>query len=140
MNTAVNTKLKGDVTQAFILAELVKHCYAVLLPWGDNQRYDLVAEKDGRFYRVQCKTGRLDNGCVKFNTTSQSTVDGKLTKFGYCGQVEYFMVWCPETAKIYSIKPEDAGKTDCYLRLTSPANNQHSKIKFAVEYEFQGSL
>jgi hypothetical protein len=36
----------------------VRRGYSVLLPFGVNQRYDLVLDLDGRFVRAQCKTGR----------------------------------------------------------------------------------
>jgi hypothetical protein len=48
----------GARTEAIILAELTNRGYRVLLPFGYNQRYDLVLEIDGSF-GVQCKTGRL---------------------------------------------------------------------------------
>ena len=47
----------GHRTEAAILSELVRRGYAVLLPFGVNQRYDLVLDLEGRFVRAQCKTG-----------------------------------------------------------------------------------
>jgi len=52
----------GTRTEAVVLAELVKRGYRVLLPFGHNHRYDLVLDVEGRFVRVQCKTGRLSRG------------------------------------------------------------------------------
>jgi len=40
----------GTRTETIIAAELV---------FGFNHRYDLVLDIEGRFLRVQCKTGRL---------------------------------------------------------------------------------
>src|SRR5262249_30713483 len=51
-----NTKSIGEVSEAIILAEFLKAGFPVLLPFGDNQRYDMVVEVGGRFLRVQCKT------------------------------------------------------------------------------------
>ena len=43
----------------------------MLIPFGDNQRYDLVVEREGNFVRVQCKTGRVrKEGQILFNTCS----------------------------------------------------------------------
>lgn len=42
------TKQKGDVSEAVVLAELVKLGFSVLQPFGDNQSYDLVVEKGGK--------------------------------------------------------------------------------------------
>ena len=52
----------GQRTEGAILSELVRRGYKVLVPFGVNQRYDLVIDAGDRFLRVQCKTGRLRNG------------------------------------------------------------------------------
>jgi hypothetical protein len=36
------------------------------MPFGDNFRYDLVTEADGVLCRVQCKTGRISAGAIRF--------------------------------------------------------------------------
>jgi hypothetical protein len=54
-----NTKVAGDITEAVVLAEFLRAGFPVCVPFGDNQRYDLVVEAGGRFLRVQCKTASL---------------------------------------------------------------------------------
>jgi len=66
----IHPKAVGEKTEAIIIAELIKKDYVVLLPFGDNQRYDLVIHHNNEFIRVQCKTGRLRNGAIVFNTIS----------------------------------------------------------------------
>jgi hypothetical protein len=54
-----------------VVAALVAVGKHVLLPFGDNLRYDLAyEEEDGSFVRVQCKTGRLVDGVILFPTSS----------------------------------------------------------------------
>ena len=54
-----NPKAIGERSQAHISARLLDVGYNVLTPYGDNTRYDLViGDADGKFYRIQCKTGR----------------------------------------------------------------------------------
>lgn len=55
-------KLIGDASTAMVLARLVQTGKLVLLPFSENQRYDLVIDEGDRFVRVQCKTGRLRQG------------------------------------------------------------------------------
>ena len=56
-----NNKTKGERSEAIIIAKLLEVGYGVLTPFGDNRRYDLVIEDaDGKFWRVQCKTGWMD--------------------------------------------------------------------------------
>jgi hypothetical protein len=100
----------GQRSEAAILAELVKRGYQVLLPFGTNQRYDLVIEQGGNFLRCQCKTGRLRKGVVMFSTQSiqcntQATVIRR-----YEGQAELFLVYSPDLGKVFCV-PVD-GATD----------------------------
>jgi len=46
-----NTKAIGEISEAIVLAEFLKMGFPVLLPFGDNQRYDMVIEAGGRFLR-----------------------------------------------------------------------------------------
>lgn len=52
----------GELSEASIVLALLRHDLTVLRPYGDSQRYDLVVEQNERFFRVQCKTGRLSRG------------------------------------------------------------------------------
>jgi hypothetical protein len=142
MNAVLNTKISGDSSAAVALSALVRAGFAVLTPWGDNQRYDLVAEKSGEFWRIQCKTAWRDkrSEIIRFVTASSSTVAGKLTRFDYKSQIECFIAYWPEGDKLYCIGVNDAPKTDCFLRLAASKNNQMKQTKFASEYEFKGFL
>jgi uncharacterized protein YqeY len=51
----MNHKSLGEKTLAIILAQLLKQDKKVLLPFGDNQRYDLVIDEGGQFIRARCK-------------------------------------------------------------------------------------
>lgn len=64
----MNPKRVGERSEAFILLAFLRNDVPVLKPFGDSQRYDLVIEHDGRFKRVQCKTGRLVQGAIEFPT------------------------------------------------------------------------
>ena len=57
----MNTKDVGDKTVAMVLAALVRKGKTLLLPFGDNRRYDLAVDEGGRLVRVQCKTARFHN-------------------------------------------------------------------------------
>ena len=39
-----NSKSVGDITQSQVMAALLKHGKNVLMPFGDNCRYDLVVD------------------------------------------------------------------------------------------------
>ena len=88
----------GDRTEAIVIAALIRRGYRVLRPLSSNQRYDLVLDLDGRFRRVQCKTGRLRNGAIVFSARScRSNRSGTLVR-SHTDEADVFIVHCPETA------------------------------------------
>ena len=128
----------GLRSEAAILAALVKRGYAVLLPFGVNQRYDLVLDLGERFVRVQCKTGRMRNGSVQFKTQSVSTNTRGSTLRGYQGEVEAFLVYCPETDGTYLVPVEEATRSQMALRVNSSLNRQCRRVHWASDYELPG--
>jgi len=130
----MNSKTIGERTEAIFLAEFLKRGKTVLLPFGDNQRYDLVLEERGSFFRIQCKTGRIKNGTISFSTCS-SYIHRDGGKRDYRGQVEYFGVYCPKHQKVYLVPAGDVGKREGVLRLQAPMNHQVKKIRWARDYE-----
>ena len=74
MGRSVTTALKGNATEAMVLTAFVERDFAVLVPFGEGHPYDLVVHVAAEhFLRIQCKTARLRNGCVMFNSRSPQT-------------------------------------------------------------------
>jgi hypothetical protein len=117
------------------MAALVARGSNVLLPFGDNCRYDLVVENDGAFTRIQCKTGKLLRGAIVFSVASSQYHRGGKRR-DYRGQVDAFGVFCPSNGKIYIIPIADLPLTrEAKLRLTPPKNSQVKGIRWAAKYE-----
>jgi hypothetical protein len=97
----LNHKAIGERSEAIIIARLLEVGYDVLVPFGDNLRYDLVIEcAEGKLWRIQCKTGWMDDekSVIKFATASSYNHTMKNKKWkDYRGQCEYFAVYCAET-------------------------------------------
>lgn len=134
-----NHKAIGERSEAIILAKLLEVGYGVLTPFGDNLRYDLVIEDaDGQFWRVQCKTGWMDEekSVIKFATASSynHTMRNKGWK-DYRGQCEYFAVYCPETRGVYLVPVDLVGRMQATLRLVPTVNKQEKGVRWAEEYE-----
>ncbi len=113
--------------------------YNVLTPFGKNHRYDLVIEDaDGKFWRVQCKTGWTDEGMTVINFATASSYNHTAKQKGwrnYRGQVEYFAVYCPDTRGVYLIPVDQVGITQAKLRLVPTANKQEKGVRWAKDYE-----
>ena len=110
----------------------------ILMPFGENTRYDLVIDENHRLMRVQCKTGRLRDGAIRFATCSAygHHREPRHARRDYRGEIDYFAVYCPETSGVYLV-PIDAvpPTTQGCLRVTPPRNNQSSRIRMPCDYE-----
>jgi PD-(D/E)XK endonuclease len=125
----------GQRTEAVILGELVRRGYRVLVPFGVNHRYDFVIDQGDRFIRAQCKTGRIENGAIRFLTKSVQANSQKWQTRGYLGDADIFLVHCPENRRTYAIPVEEATRTRLYLRVRPTRNNQARGIRWAKDYE-----
>lgn len=123
----MNTKYIGEISEAFIAAELLKMGFSVSRPIGDNQRYDMLIDSKGKFYRVQCKTGNmLANGSLQFPTASTYAHRGGVRK-GYVGAAEFIVAYCHETNKCYF--EEITEKTPKAAKTISSANLESRELK-----------
>jgi hypothetical protein len=137
-------KLVGDKTEAMVIARLVQAGKTVLLPFGENQRYDLVIDEGDHFVRVQCKTGRLKEGAIRFNTCSYSYHHPnnrglRASRHPYYGQADAFGVYCSETDRAYLVPVESVGRSLAALRVNRPRNNQSRKVRWARDFEVRSA-
>jgi hypothetical protein len=128
----------GDTTAIAVMAALDLVGYAIAIPFGENTRYDLIADDGKRLLRVQCKTGRLRDGAVRFPTCSTyfHHRSARIGRRDYVGDIDAFGVYCPETSGVYLVPIEDAPlRCAAALRVTPPRNSQRRRIRFAADYE-----
>jgi hypothetical protein len=133
----MDTNAVGAQTEGHVLASLIRAGYTVALPFG-VARYDLVVEMPDGFKRVQCKTGRLREGAVRFSTASLGSVrkPGKFTKSPYIGQADFFGVYCPDTDAVYLV-PVGPARAVMALRVSPSRNSQVSGVHWARDYELK---
>jgi len=128
----------GQRTEAAILSELVRRGYSVLLPFGVNQRYDLVLDLDGKFVSAQCKTGRLRGGSIEFSPRSIRANRSGVFSRCYQGEVEIFLVHCPKLDRIYAVPVDETPGSYMALRLKPARNGQSRRTHPAEKYELPG--
>lgn len=134
METKLTTNDIGERAQGVILAEVMKYGYTVLIPFGEGRRYDMVIEKEGQFFRLQCKAGRYINGVIRFNACSSNWFN-KTRKPYTREEIDYFAVYCGHTGKTYLVPVEEIASTDGVLRIEPTANNQAKRVRWAKDYE-----
>jgi hypothetical protein len=132
-STGMNTRQKGDVAEGMVLAVLIRKGYVVSLPFGGSQRYDMVVEKDGKLLKVQCKMGRLRQGGVSFSVCSVNGFTGKSTD--YHGDVDVFLVFCPDNNETYWVPVGIVGRKATKLRVLETKNGQEKNVKWAKDYK-----
>jgi PD-(D/E)XK nuclease superfamily protein len=128
----------GDRTTLAVMLVLRELGFAVLAPFGENTRYDLVVDDGESLRKVQCKTGRLRRGAVIWSMCSNygHHPHPDPVRRDYHGEVDAFAVYCPETCGVYLMPIEDVPMRTCgNLRVAPPKNNQRKRIRFAEQYE-----
>jgi hypothetical protein len=134
-----NSKRRGDETESKVINELITRGHSVSIPFGDNDKYDLIADIDGQLYRLQCKTAwQNKRETIRFNTHSQTTSQGEYTEETYHGEIDAFVVRYPETDRLYWVDVTDA--TDQKMELRFDAEIDHPSINWAVDYELGNSV
>jgi hypothetical protein len=128
----------GDRSTFAIMLALRLEGYGILVPFGENTRYDLVIDTGREMRKVQCKTGRLRNGAVLFAMCSSYAhhPNPKLIHRSYQGEIDDFAVYCPDLGSVYLIPIDDLQpKRAAALRVDPPRNGQRDRVRFAARYE-----
>jgi PD-(D/E)XK endonuclease len=131
-------KAIGDKTQLAVMLALRHAGVAFYAPFGENTRCDLIIEDGPHLFRLQCKTGRLRLGAIRFAVCScyghhRNPGESRRT---YEGQIEFFAVYCPETQGVYLVPIEDVPvKSQAALRVEPSRNGQQQNVRWAAKYE-----
>lgn len=123
----------GDISVAMLMAAFLRGGFIVLTPFSDGMRYDVVIDRGSGFERVQCKTGRIRNGSIRFNACSSTVHWGGVTR-DYRGQIELFGVYCPDNDQCYLIPVDQVGTRQGVLRVEPARNGQQAKTRSADDF------
>jgi hypothetical protein len=127
----------GDRTTLAVMLALRERGFAVFVPFGENTRYDLAIDDDVSLSRVQCKTGRLRQGVVRFKACSSYAHHANPASRArdYLGQIDYFAVFCPETNCVYLVPIDEVPlRWNGTLRVDPSRNGQRREIRNAADY------
>jgi hypothetical protein len=109
------TKQKGDIAEAYVTYLLKQNGFNVLVPWGEDSRYDIVTEKKGIFKRIQ----------VNYNIIHYSPKD-----------IDIIAAYSPSHNKVYFIPLNGIkNRRVCKLRLIPTKNRQKKFVVMASKYE-----
>lgn len=134
-----NPKERGDATEAAVMNYLITNGYSVSIPFGDNDKYDLILDDGDDLSRIQCKTAwKNKENTIRFNTHSQTTRSGEYHESTYHGEVDVLIARYPERETMYWIPIEDATEQKMELRFDGKIN--HPSINWASDYRIENVL
>lgn len=123
----------GERSKTELIAAFVRHGVQIALPVCEGGRYDMMAEIEGRFFSVQCKTARIGHGVALFMTSSPQR--GQTAWRSYKGEVDLIAAYCKDMDKCYLVEVEQAPGCAIQLRTELARNGQTSGIRMAADYE-----
>lgn len=137
----MDTKTKGNITELKIATKLIELGCTISFPFGENARYDMIADWNGLLYRIQCKTGiyKPETGKLVISTQSTKcyrTCEEDINKReNYIDQVEFIASYCPQLDSCYLIPITECPIGNFNLRVDPPKNGQVQNITWAKKYE-----
>ena len=129
----MNSKRIGNIGEAKVLAKFVEMGIPIYIPFGDDEKADLVAEFNGKLNKIQVKTSiKSKNGCSIFDLTSSTAhrTNGGRRKYSN-SEIDYFALYSLDRDKIYLMKAPDNPMT----AITIPFEDTKSGKKIGVNYE-----
>lgn len=86
----LNSSQIGLITELKCITYLLSKGFNVLLPQGNYTKYDLVIERNNKFYRIQCKHAKPNKD--SFNVRTWYAIRGSSKKQIYTeNDCDYFM-------------------------------------------------
>lgn len=127
------TKQKGDIAEAFVTYILKQNGFNVLVPWGEDNRYDLVSEKKGIFKRIQVKYVTPKDGTLLVNLRSSNNYN--IIHYSR-KEVDIIAAYCSKYKKVYFIPLGSINNASTFkLRLEPTKNKQKKFVVEASKYE-----
>jgi hypothetical protein len=127
----MHKKTKGSIAEMVVASSLMKMGWNILFPFGENCRYDLAAEKDGRFSRVQVKYVTPKDGTLIVNCKSSNnwSVDKYTSK-----EIDFIAAYNPEGGNVYFIPSSKLNSSCIRLRIAPTKNKQTANVRNAAEF------
>ena len=132
----MDTKKIGNIGESKAIAKFVEYGIPVYIPFGDNERCDLLAEFGGKINKVQIKSSTTFNGnCTTFCILSSSYHRNRQKRKYTEEEVDYFVLYDVVTDKMFLLDfSETGGHGEVRIRYTKTKNGNIKNIKYYNEY------
>lgn len=127
------TKRKGDLGEAMIMADVLRRGYQVAIPVGEDWRYDLIVLRHAKLERVQCKFTSSDGHAIQVKC--RSTNNWVMHKYT-AKDLDWLAVYDKTTDRCYFVPASllGEGRTVIHLRLTQAKNGQQKGLLWAKDF------
>ena len=136
------TQRKGLEIELHCLQDLTKLCIETLMPVQSSSKYDVVADINGKFIRIQCKhstwcTDTKEPNSAFYFATCRMTINTKeVIRYTYSkNDIDYFYTWFEGHG--YLIPIEEATGKSFRFRYEYPNSGQKRLIHLASDYEIE---
>ena len=139
----MNSKAKGNIGEGVVLSEFVKRGIQVSIPFGDNARYDLIAEFNGKLNKIQVKYGNEINeaGSIICNCISSTNHTTNKHYTTYENDIDYFAFYLVPLDRTILVPIEDIGtKKRLAVRIEKSKNNRSDKAAYIDDYSIDKIL
>lgn len=135
----LTSKQKGNLTELQCLSAFVEQGCGVSIPYGDNSKYDFIADINGQLFKVQVKTSSLkDENAIKFSCrTTHVNCKGIKNERYSSNEVDFFATYWKNQCYLIPVSECSVEKT---LRFAPPKSGQLKGITFAKDYELAKQL
>ncbi len=132
----IESKQKGIITELQCITCFNQLGYKISIPYGENSRYDFIADIDGKLIRIQVKTSHLiDENSIQFACRSTSSNSQKSKNKRYTDkEIDYFCTFYNQQSYLV---PVTECSCDKRLWFANPKNNQKTNISYARDYELE---
>lgn len=135
----LNSKDKGNIGESRFLYEFIKRGVPVSLPYGDNIRYDMIAEFNGKLNKIQIKycNQKISNhnsiSCPCSSSANHTTNKHRDYYTKEC--VDYMGFYLVEWDECILIPMEDIGKAcSITIRKTPTKSNMKKNTRMMQDY------
>ena len=131
----MTVKQKGDLTELQCITAFYELGCGVSIPYGENSRYDFIADVKGKLLKIQVKTSRPLHGgdtitfsCRSTRISSTACYNRRYTS----EEIDFFATFYD--GKCYLVPVGECG-TDKLLRLEPTKNGQVAGVHYVSDYE-----
>lgn len=136
------TQQKGLSTELHCILDLTNLGISCLTPLDASSLYDVVADINGKFIRIQCKTAcwarktAIENSAFEIVTRRQTTNTKGTTHYKYsANEIDYFYTWFNGQGYLVSI--DEATGVSFRWRYEYPSTGQKQGIHIADNYKIE---